>query len=102
MLRIWKRKKLIIWTLFCIFALAVFGTVIFATTSVPNFTSLEDRKIVESTKIYDRTGSVLLYDVHGDIRRSVIPFEEIPNYAKNAALVIEDQNFYKHFGISPR
>ena len=77
------------------------GTVVFATVSVPNFGSLENRKIVESTKIYDREGKTLLYDIHGDVQRTVIPFEKIPDHVKNAAIVIEDQNFYRHMGVSP-
>src|SRR3989344_4409770 len=101
MVRIWRKRKLILWTSAGVFAVLILGTVVYATTSVPNFGSLEDRKIVQSTKIYDRTGKVLLYDIHGDIQRTVIPFEEIPNYAKNATIVIEDQNFYRHAGVSP-
>src|SRR3989344_1007638 len=100
MVRIWRKRKLILWTSAGVFAVLILGTVVYATTSVPNFGSLEDRKIVQSTKIYDRTGKVLLYDIHGDIQRTVIPFDKIPAHARNAAIVIEDQNFYNHSGIS--
>jgi len=44
---------------------------------------------------------VLLYDVHGDIKRTVIPFDKIPAHLKEAVISMEDQNFYRHFGISP-
>lgn len=53
-----------------------------------------DKQITQSTKIYDRTGEVLLYEIYGDEKRTVIPFEDIPEYAKQATIVIEDQNFY--------
>src|SRR5690242_10016094 len=38
--------------------------------SIPSINSFENRKIAESTKIYDRTGNVVLYDVHGSVRRT--------------------------------
>jgi len=66
---------------------------------LPNPEQITERRIVESTKIYDRTGKILLYDVHGEEKRTVIPFTEIPQQIKNATLVIEDDNFYHHFGI---
>jgi len=66
---------------------------------LPNPEQITERRMVESTKIYDRTGKILLYDVHGEEKRTVIPFEEIPQQAKDATLVIEDDNFYHHFGL---
>ena len=73
-----------------------------STFQIPTLDSFEDRKIVESTKIYDRTGEVLLYDVFQDIKRTVIPFEEISPNIKKATLAIEDINFYNHAGIDPK
>lgn len=70
------------------------------TLDIPDVTLFDQRKIIESTKIYDRTGTVLLYDVHGDIQRTVVPYKDIPIYVKNATVAIEDSNFYNHKGIS--
>ena len=72
-----------------------------ASVSVPNLNSFEERKIAESTKIYDRAGEILLYDVHGEEKRTVIPFNEIPRSVKNATIAIEDDSFYQHFGFRP-
>ncbi|KKT63432.1 MAG: Penicillin-binding protein, partial [Candidatus Giovannonibacteria bacterium GW2011_GWA1_44_29] len=72
-----------------------------ASVSVPNLNSFDERKIAESTKIYDRTGNILLYDVHGEEKRTVIPFNEIPRSVKNATIAIEDDSFYQHFGFRP-
>lgn len=72
--------------------------VIFA-RNLPNPSNLEDRSITESTKIYDRTGKIILYDIHGEERRTVIPFNEIPQSIKDATVVAEDRDFYKHKGI---
>ncbi|MBI1957011.1 MAG: transglycosylase domain-containing protein [Candidatus Niyogibacteria bacterium] len=69
------------------------------TLDIPDFEGFSERKIVESTKIYDQTGSILLYDVHRDIQRTVVPFEEIPRHIKNATVIIEDANFYNHSGF---
>ncbi len=63
---------------------------------LPNPGEFIDGQITQSTKIYDRTGEVLLYEIHGDEKRTVILFEEIPDYAKKATLAIEDQSFYEH------
>jgi 1A family penicillin-binding protein len=68
--------------------------------AIPDFETFEERKIIQSTKIYDRTGKNLLYDVHENIKRSVIPYEDIPRHIKNATVAIEDSDFYQHKGIS--
>ncbi|MDP3999454.1 MAG: transglycosylase domain-containing protein [bacterium] len=75
-----------------------FGLVAFAliVNGLPNPEEFENRKVGQSTKIYDRTGEVLLYEIHGEEKRTVIPFEEIPGYIKQATIAIEDSNFYKN------
>ena len=70
------------------------------TMDIPDLSHFGERKIVQSTKIYDSTGGVLLYDVHGSIKRTVIAFDEIPRDLKNATVAIEDSNFYNHSGVS--
>ncbi|HWO07717.1 MAG TPA: PBP1A family penicillin-binding protein [Candidatus Paceibacterota bacterium] len=72
---------------------------VFAT--VPSIETIENRSVAESTKIYDRTGNVLLYDVHGAVRRTEVPFEEISPYIRNATVAIEDDTFYQHNGFRP-
>lgn len=73
-----------------------------ATIKIPDLNSLEDWKMVQSTKIYDRTEKVLLYDVHQNIKRTIIPLDQIPPITKNAAIAIEDSRFYEHHGIDIR
>ncbi|PIR69598.1 MAG: hypothetical protein COU47_02475 [Candidatus Niyogibacteria bacterium CG10_big_fil_rev_8_21_14_0_10_46_36] len=70
------------------------------TLDIPDVSLFTDRKIEQSTKIYDNTGTVLLYDVHGSVKRTIIPFEDIPRNVKNATVAIEDSDFYNHHGIS--
>ena len=50
----------------------------------------------QSVQIYDRTGKILLSEAAGDKQRSILPREEIPDYARQATLAIEDASFYDH------
>lgn len=72
-----------------------------ATLRMPDLNTFEERKVLQSTKIYDRTGEILLYDVHENIKRTVVPFGDISRHAKNAAVAIEDSEFYEHRGVKP-
>ncbi len=73
-----------------------------STFKIPDFKSFDARKIVESTKIYDRTGEILLYDINQGTKRTIVPFEEISRNLKNATVAIEDSEFYQHYGIQPK
>lgn len=77
------------------------GIIWFSTLQIPDLSAFIARKVAESTKIYDRTGQVLLYDVHENTKRTLIPFENISPDIKNATVAIEDTEFYEHFGIKP-
>jgi 1A family penicillin-binding protein len=70
-----------------------------STLEIPDLSSFEDRRILQSTKIYDKTGEILLYDLHQDVKRTIVPFEGISRHLKNATVAIEDERFYSHFGI---
>ncbi len=62
--------------------------------SLPSPADFSKRVVSQSTKLYDRTGETLLYEIHGDEKRTVVPFAEIPDNVKNAVLAAEDANFY--------
>ncbi len=57
----------------------------------------------ETTKIYDRTGQVLLMEVidprRGD--RTLLPLEQIPEHFRQATIALEDKTFYSNLGIDP-
>ncbi|HEY4504926.1 MAG TPA: PBP1A family penicillin-binding protein [Candidatus Paceibacterota bacterium] len=90
---------------FLLLSLGIFCTGILvlwvANLKLPDFASFEERRIVQSTKIYDRTGKVLLYNLGENLRRTVLPATEISRLIKNATVAIEDWNFYNHHGIRP-
>ncbi len=58
----------------------------------------------ETTRIYDRTGQVLLWEVidphAGD--RVWVPLEEVPEHLICATIAIEDRTFWENPGINPR
>jgi len=56
-------------------------------------------QMTQSTKIYDRTGQNLLYEINNNGKRTVIPFDQIPDYVKKATLSIEDHEFYTHSAL---
>jgi 1A family penicillin-binding protein len=58
-----------------------------------------EAQINQSTKIYDRTGKILLSSVYGEEKRTYVPLDKIPDVMKKAVIATEDSNFYSHFGI---
>ncbi|CAN5139805.1 hypothetical protein BH11PAT3_BH11PAT3_0110 [soil metagenome] len=70
-----------------------------ASLRLPDLADLADRRVIQSTKIYDKTGQILLYDMSSDIRRTVVPFDSIAPNLKKATLAIEDHDFYNHGGV---
>lgn len=86
--------------LFAIGIVAAAGLLFWVSTlEIPDLSSFEERRVLQSTKIYDRTGEILLYDLHQDVRRTIVPFENISRHLKNATVAIEDDQFYNHHGI---
>jgi len=82
--------------------IGIFITFAYYAKDLPDPKRINERRLIQSTKIYDRTGEVLLYDIHGEEKRTVITFEKIPQHLKDATLVAEDDDFYHHAGIDIR
>src|SRR3989338_609110 len=92
-------------------ALAIFAVVVMFSVGIllawatilkiPAIDNFQNRKVAESTKIYDRTGNILLYDVHGTMRRTAVPLEDISPNLRNATVAVEDAEFYEHYGFRP-
>lgn len=85
---------------FGIFAFALV-TIWISTIQLPDFNNFENRYVANSTKIYDRTGKIVLYNIHDNIKRTEIPFSEMGTYIKQATISIEDSHFYEHYGFRP-
>lgn len=88
-----------------VFVLGLIATGAFAiwiaTLDIPDLNSFEERRVQQSTKIYDRTGEILLYDLHQDVKRTVVPYDDISRHIKNATVAIEDDTFFEHSGVRP-
>ncbi len=72
-----------------------------STFQIPSLDTIEERKVSQSTKIYDSTGKILLYDVYHKAKRTIVPIEDISPYIKEATISIEDKAFYTHHGVKP-
>lgn len=80
---------------------AAFGFFYFS-RGLPTIEQISSRQISQSTKIYDRTGEVLLYEISSGQERTVVPLEKIPKYLKDATIAIEDRRFYEEPGFDLR
>ena len=78
-----------------------FGITWLATMQLPDFNNFENRNIANSTKIYDRTGKIVLYNIHDNVRRTAVPISDISPYIQQATISIEDAHFYEHYGFRP-
>ena len=100
--RISHSKKFLIFLLF-IFSLSflIFNFYFLILKDLPSPNQLRSRQPILSTKIYDRNGR-LLYKIYRRENRTLVELKEIPPYLIQAALAVEDAEFYSHHGFSPR
>lgn len=89
-------RRLVLWTFsfFAISSIAGFFFVLYLSWNLPSVEQFDTRQMPQSTRIYDRSGEVLLYEISAGEKRVVVPEEEIPQTLKDATIAIEDQNFY--------
>jgi len=66
---------------------------------LPDPSNLTHRATEATTRIYDRTGKTLLYQIHGDQKRTPVSLGSLPDSVKNATIVAEDRDFYHHNGF---
>ncbi len=101
--RSWKGVVIDALIIFSVLGLILGGGVLLwiATLDIPDLSSFEERRVLQSTKIYDRTGEIVLYDLHQDVKRTVVPYEKISRHIKNATVAIEDDSFFEHIGVRP-
>ena len=95
-------NKLFKFIIIIIILIGIFGlaTVAWLSRALPDPNRLMERQVAQSTKIYDRAGETILYEIHGDQKRTLVSLDEIPEYLKNATIAIEDKDFYQHGGFS--
>jgi len=104
--KLWRRVPPWVEVTLIVIAAVVFlvlgSAVIWATFSpIPAINNFESRQVAQSTKIYDRTGNIVLYDVHGTVRRTSVTLDNISPYIQKASVAIEDSTFYTNAGFRP-
>lgn len=75
------------------------GFVLWISKDLPDPEKISERQVAQSTKIYDRTGSKLLYEVYQEQKRTVVDLKDISPWVIKATIIIEDKHFYEHSGI---
>lgn len=85
-----------------VIAAALGGYLFILYQNLPSLEEISGRQIKQSTKIYDRTGTVLLYEISGGQKRTFVSLGDIPSYLKEATIAIEDQNFWNGPAFSLR
>ncbi len=101
--KIWLNKQRILALLIIFIALislSLFVGIIWISRDLPNPNQLINREVAQSTKIYDRNGEYILYEIHGEEKRTLVSLDQIPLYVQQATISIEDKNFYRHGGFS--
>ncbi|MBD3311805.1 MAG: PBP1A family penicillin-binding protein [Candidatus Magasanikbacteria bacterium] len=94
----------IVWLAITGFVLAFLSSIIlvaWANKDLPDPDKLTDRQVAQSTKIYDRTGEHLLYEIFADEKRTIVELDQIPDTCVNGVIATEDSKFYEHHGIRP-
>lgn len=108
-----KNAALVLVLLAILGSLGALGAVAFYSRNLPDPGKLTDRFISQTTKIYDRTGTHLLYEVYGDQNRTLVKTQEgfckddpafatdpngIPLKMLEATITAEDRKFCTHSG----
>lgn len=111
--RLWKKipkktkrgaTKTILSFIFVIVILGFIGlTTLIAWVSrdLPDPDRLTDRHVAQSTKIYDRSGEHLLYEIFTSEKRTLVDLDEIPETVIHAVIATEDKKFFEHRGVRP-
>ncbi|HEY0980417.1 MAG TPA: penicillin-binding protein [Candidatus Paceibacterota bacterium] len=100
----WKNipwKKILLGAAAAAFLFIGGGLIWASLLKLPDISTFEARKIANSSKITDRTGEIVLYDIHQSVRRTEVPLDAMSENIKNAVISIEDTHFYEHNGIRP-
>src|ERR1051326_7158622 len=99
--RRWTKRQWLTYLFRVVAAGVLFIAIVFLyyTRDLPDPNKLLTRQVPESTKIFARDGS-LLYEIHGEVKRTLVNMDQISPNIKQATVAIEDKNFYKEGGVS--
>ena len=90
-----KLKKFII----LILIIGIFGFAIKTAISINTWQNLAlDMTVNRPSQVIDSEGEIIA-EIGSEINRENVSFDKIPENLKNAYVAIEDERFYKHFGV---
>jgi 1A family penicillin-binding protein len=68
---------------------------------LPSTSNLSTARLPLSTRIYDRTGAILLAEIRqGSERRNIVPLAQMASTIQKATVAVEDRTFYQHYGLN--
>lgn len=99
-LRAWRYGFLMAVGMMTVVASATVGIFIGIVRSLPPIEKLEYYDPPEITRVYDRSGAIIIgeFKKQGE-RRQLVRIKEIPKKLRNAFIAVEDNRFYEHFGL---
>jgi membrane peptidoglycan carboxypeptidase len=81
--------------------LVVLPGVLYVWAGLPSTANLSTARLPLSTRIYDRTGTILLAEIHqGSERRHIVPLQQVAPAMQKATVAVEDRTFYQHGGLN--
>jgi 1A family penicillin-binding protein len=80
--------------------LVVLPGLLYVWAGLPSTSNLSTARLPLSTWIYDRTGTVLLAEIHqGSEKRRLVPLSQVAPAMQQATIAVEDRSFYQHGGL---
>src|SRR5437899_11821280 len=81
--------------------LGVLPGVLYVWAGLPSTANLSTARLPLSTRIYDRTGTILLAEIHqGSELRHIVPLRRVAPAMQKATVAVEDRTFYQHGGLN--
>lgn len=100
--RSWRRLAVAAGALFACGVIGIIVLFAIVSRDLPDPNNLNARFLEQSTKIFDREGKMVLYEIHGEQKRTVVKFANVPDAVKQATIAAEDRDFYNHKGYDLR
>jgi len=92
-----------------VYLIGVVSAVLILAASVMMRKVLSDIPSVDKLDEYTPSLTTYVYDINNQViaefsveKRAILPLSKIPVDMQNAVIAMEDQNFFRHWGISPR
>ena len=79
--------------------LAALSLFVYYAKDLPRPEDFTERALILPTKIYDRTGQVLLYQLFDEEKRTIVSLDQVSENLVHAIVATEDARFYEHSGI---